>query len=102
MGVCSGDTCGAHGRCKDSRCECDSPYINKDSSPCSYSAVVKSTTFYLSMFLGAVGFPWFLTAKGSSSYVCCGVAKLFTFGGCGIWATIDCIFVVINKHMDGN
>jgi TM2 domain-containing membrane protein YozV len=53
------------------------------------------TTLLLSFFLGGLGADRFYVGKTGS-----GVAKLLTFGGCGIWALIDFIMILLKKFED--
>jgi hypothetical protein len=49
----------------------------------------------LSIFLGFLGIDRFYTG-----HVGTGIAKLLTFGGCGIWALIDLILYAMNSVKD--
>lgn len=51
----------------------------------------------LSFFLGGLGVDRFYLG-----YTGLGIAKLLTFGGCGIWALIDFIMIIMNKLPDAN
>jgi TM2 domain-containing membrane protein YozV len=51
----------------------------------------------LSFFLGGLGIDRFYLG-----YTGLGVLKLITCGGCGIWALIDFILIVIGKMTDAN
>jgi hypothetical protein len=53
------------------------------------------TTVLLSFFVGILGVDRFYLG-----YTGLGVAKLLTFGGLGIWATIDFILIVLGKVPD--
>ena len=49
----------------------------------------------LSIFLGFLGIDRFYTGQVGT-----GIAKLLTFGGCGIWALIDLILYAMNSVKD--
>ena len=49
----------------------------------------------LCIFLGGFGVHRFFVGKVGT-----GVAMLFTLGGCGIWALIDLIMIVMGKFTD--
>ena len=51
-----------------------------------------STAILLSLFLGYLGIDRFYLG-----YTGLGVAKLLTFGGCGIWSLIDLILIAMRK-----
>jgi len=57
------------------------------------------TTLLLCFFLGAFGVHRFYT-----KHTGIGVAQLLTLGGCGIWALVDFIMILMNtyKDADGN
>ena len=50
------------------------------------------TTLLLSFFLGAFGVDRFYLG-----YTGLGLAKLFTVGGCGVWALVDFILIAARK-----
>jgi TM2 domain-containing membrane protein YozV len=50
------------------------------------------TTLLLSWFLGVLGIDRFYLG-----YTGIGIAKLLTFGGCGVWALIDFIMIAMRK-----
>lgn len=52
-------------------------------------------TFFLSLFLGIFGADRFYLGKTGSA-----LAKLFTFGGFGVWYLIDLILLLANKAFD--
>jgi TM2 domain-containing membrane protein YozV len=53
------------------------------------------TALLLSWLLGAFGADRFYLG-----YTGLGIAKLLTFGGCGLWALIDLIMIIMNKMPD--
>jgi len=54
-------------------------------------------TALLSFFLGGLGADRFYLG-----YTGLGVLKLLTVGGCGIWALIDFILILLGKMKDAN
>lgn len=56
-----------------------------------------ATAILLSFFFGALGVDRFYLG-----YTGLGLAKLFTFGGFGIWALIDFILIVTKNVTDSN
>ena len=52
-------------------------------------------TLLLSFFLGILGIHRFYTG-----HTAIGVAQLLTFGGCGIWAFIDFIMIIVGSFKD--
>jgi len=53
------------------------------------------TTVLISFFLGGLGIDRFYLG-----YTGLGVAKLLTAGGCGVWALIDFIMILMNNVPD--
>ena len=107
--------CGKHGSCAQphvgssiSVCVCESPYINivdgTVSYPCAYKGVSRLNAMFTSFIGGFFGADWFLMANGSSnpSYILCGLMKLCTFGGYGVWWLYDFLRLISGGFSDGN
>jgi uncharacterized membrane protein YvbJ len=54
------------------------------------------TTLLLCWFLGVFGVHSFYTKKTAI-----GIAQLLTLGGCGIWALVDLIMIIVGSYKDG-
>lgn len=54
-------------------------------------------TLILSLFVGVYGIHRFFTG-----YYAIGIIQLLTFGGCGIWSSIDFISICLGKYKDAN
>ena len=54
-------------------------------------------TLLLAIFLGMLGIHRFFVGKIGT-----GILQLITFGGFGIWATIDVIMIVVGSFKDKN
>jgi len=55
------------------------------------------TTLLLCFFLGALGVHRFYTG-----HTAIGIVQLLTLGGCGIWALIDFIIIIMGNFKDSN
>jgi len=83
-------------------CKCDDGYLDWEDKPCAYAKKSKLTAFLLSFLIGGFGVDWFYLAQGSGGYIAAGIFKLITFGGFGIWYTVDWIRVLCDGFYDGN
>jgi hypothetical protein len=83
-------------------CKCDKFYVNHKGGVCNYEMRPKLNTFLASFLGGCVGADWFYLSRGNGGYIVAGVFKLLTFGGLGIWATVDWIRVLCDAFKDGN
>lgn len=54
------------------------------------------TTLLLCFFLGGLGIHSFYVKKTGI-----GVVQLLTAGGCGVWALIDFIMIIVGSYRDG-
>jgi hypothetical protein len=54
------------------------------------------TTLLLCLFVGGLGIHSFYTKKTGIA-----IAQLFTLGGCGIWALVDLIMIIVGSFKDG-
>jgi hypothetical protein len=85
------------------KCGVPTSNLNQSSNAPSQSTPVPEgrfdwlTTLLLCWFLGALGVHSFYTKKTGV-----GVAQLLTLGGCGIWALIDLITILMGTFKDGN
>lgn len=55
----------------------------------------RTTAFLLAFFLGVFGAHRFYVGKAGTA-----ILQMFTFGGFGIWLTIDIIFILVGKFKD--
>ena len=55
------------------------------------------TTLLLAILVGGLGVDRFYAGS-----IGLGILKLFTLGGCGLWALIDIIMIVTESYKDGN
>lgn len=78
-------------------------YDNYEGGTCNYELRLKLVAFLVSLFVGGLGADWFYLARGChGGYVCAGVAKLLTCGGCCIWWLADWIRILTNDFKDSN
>jgi TM2 domain-containing membrane protein YozV len=73
----------------------------KKASPGAETSVAESkdwlTALLLCLFLGCFGIHRFYTKSTGI-----GVIQLLTLGGCGVWALIDFVMILIGSYKDGN
>lgn len=72
------------------------PPYSQTAAPGAVSQKDWVTTFFLAWFLGVFGIDRFYTGN-----TLLGVLKLLTFGGCGIWAVVDDVLLVLGSYNDG-
>ncbi len=84
------------------QCVCNSGYISTDGNICNYEQKEKLTAFLLSFFVGVLGVDWWYLAYGVAFYNGMGALKLFTLGGCCVWALADWIRILCGTFPDGN
>lgn len=70
---------------------------NSISNPQEVSSKSKTTAALLSFFLGALGIDRFYLGN-----TVLGVGKLLTFGGFGIWAFVDFVYILTGNAKDGD
>lgn len=80
--------------CPKCGCAVTPPPKATDPSKSKYDWLV---VFLLCLFLGGLGIHRFYVGKTGS-----GVAQLLTVGGCGVWALIDLIMIVMGKFTDSD
>ena len=61
-----------------------------------YSSKDWLTALLLCFFMGGLGIHSFYAGKTAI-----GVVQLLTLGGCGIWALVDLIMIVVGSYRDG-
>ena len=78
--------------------KCGVPTLNYKSGPVTPAVGYDwLTTLLLCFFLGVFGVHSFYTRKTGI-----GVVQLLTLGGCGIWALVDFIMILLESYRDGN
>jgi hypothetical protein len=69
---------------------------------CDYKLKSKLVAFLLSFFVGGFGVDYFYLSMGKFHYIGCGIGKMFTCGGCGIWWMVSWIQILCDALPDGN
>lgn len=82
-------------------CVCDDGYLSVDGEECSYQQRSKLAAFLISLFVGGLGVDWFYLSIGNGCYICAGIGKCLTCGGCGIWWIVDWIRILADTFPDG-
>jgi len=81
--------------------KCGVPTVNFRQNPSAFGTTGVGgydwlTTLLLCFFLGVFGVHNFYTRKTAI-----GVIQLLTLGGCGIWALVDFIMILLGTYTDG-
>lgn len=107
----SNKDCG-HGTCKPiktfddkgigSECICEPEYETIDYDICKYHKLSGLAVLLISICVGGCGIDLCFIARGNSCFICCGILKGLTCGGCGIWYITNIVLFAMGEMNDGN
>jgi len=85
-----------------SKCVCNTGYITINDDICNYQQIIGLTALLLSIFVGGCGIDRCYMSRGNGCWICMGIVKGITAGGCGIWWIVDLVLIATAQLPDGN